>query len=102
MNRPPHEKGWRNYLFGKAGSNIAWFVLGGIAGTSFLTLKMGNVLKAGLVTLGLIIGKELLDEVTSYFEWCAGKCGLDPAGGDWRDILLGIIGIVSTILIIGI
>lgn len=100
MNRPPHEKGWRRYLFGKAFSNIAWFFMGGICGTSFLTLKLGNIIWAGLITLGLIILKEALDEVTSYFEWCAGKWGLDKAGGDYRDILLGIIGIVSAIIFI--
>jgi len=99
--RPPHEKGWKNYLFGKAWANIAWFFMGGICGTSVLTLKLDNILWAGLITMGLITGKESLDEITSYFEWCSSKLGLDPAGGDWRDILLGILGIGTAIIIIG-
>ena len=89
---------YKNYLFSKAWANIAWFYMGGICGTSFLTLKTGSLLKAAFITLIVVVVKELIDEITSYVKFLAGKYGLDPAGGDWRDILLGILGVLTTLL----
>lgn len=105
-DRPSHEVGWKNYLFGKAWSNIAWFFVGGIAGTCGFALfywRFGvslTVLKAALTTLGLMILKESADEISSYFECLAGKWGLDAAGGDFRDLLLGLLGILFAVFVI--
>ena len=100
-----HEEGWKDYLFSNNWANIAWFFMGGICGTSFLTLffqklnRTNALLDAAFVTLGLVILKELLDTITSFTS-LKGKYGFDPNGGDWRDVLLGILGIVLTLILL--
>ena len=101
-----HESGWKDYLFSNNWANIAWFFMGGICGTSFLTilleqLKINNaMLDAAFATLGLITLKEILDTVTTFIPSLKGKFGFDPNGGDLRDLLLGFLGIVVTLILL--
>lgn len=101
-----HEEGWEDYLFSNNWANIAWFFMGGICGTSFLGLVFQKfqrpnwLLDAAFATLGLIVLKEVLDTITSLYPKLKGKYGFDPNGGDWRDILLGLIGIVLTLTLL--
>jgi len=105
-HKAQHEQGWKNYLLNNNMANIAWFFVGGIAGTAGIGLllqKFGHsapIVKAAWITLVIICLKELADQVSKYTIFC-GRFGLDPAGGDWRDILLGFLGILSTLSIIG-
>ena len=102
-----HENNWKEYLFSNNWANIAWFFLGGICGTSFLALlfqKFGVtnwLLNAAFATLGLVTLKEILDTLSTFTQF-KGKYGLDPNGGDLRDILLGFLGIVLTLIILSI
>lgn len=100
-----HEKGWWEYFTANNMSNIAWFFLGGIAGTSFFGLlieRYSHSIKSfyysALATIGLICLKELTDQVSSKIPSLKGRWGLDPAGGDWRDILLGLWGVAMVLI----
>ena len=101
-----HEIGWKEYLFSNNWANIAWFFMGGICGTSFLTILFeqlqfkNSMLNAAFTTIGLIIFKELLDTITSLIPGLRGKYGFDPNGGDWRDVFLGLIGIILTLILL--
>jgi hypothetical protein len=103
-----HEKGWKEYLFSNNWANIAWFFMGGICGTSFLAWifwkfhDSNYLLNAPFFTLGLVLLKELLDTITSLIPKLQGRFGFDPAGGDWRDIFLGFLGIVLTLILLSV
>jgi len=101
-----HEIGWKDYLFSNNWANIAWFFMGGICGTSFLGLVFQKLnrpnwlLDAAFATFGLVLLKEILDTVTTFIPGLKGKYGFDPNGGDWRDFLLGFLGILLTLILL--
>jgi len=59
-----------------------------------------RLLFAGLITVLIDFTKEILDTVTSKSVFWRGRFGFDARGGDTKDVLMCVLGIITGTLIL--
>jgi len=77
---------WVHFLCGWLGMLSFYLISDG--------LKIYKIIDSFMITLSIDVAKEALDGITSNFPSLRGRYGFDTRGGDIKDILMCLIGIL--------